>query len=132
MDHRVALLPAPAAFAGLLAVVACSSAKTSVADEPDASTSIPEPIVEAGIEDTYVPPPAVDAGPDPLVGCTKDPGAPAVVVNPNSATDPVAGGAAAFTLGTKESIVHASARLKNPRRNFIFASMMRFSYARQR
>jgi peptidyl-prolyl cis-trans isomerase A (cyclophilin A) len=98
MDHRVAFLLAPAAFAGLVAAVACSSATTSVADDPDASDSSAEPVVEASVEDTYVPPPPVDAGPDPLVGCTKDPGAPAVTVNPNSATDPVAGGAAAFTL----------------------------------
>ena len=43
----------------------------------------------------------VDAGfdpaMDPLLGCTKDPGAPAVTVDPNATTDP-AGGAAAFTL----------------------------------
>jgi len=43
----------------------------------------------------------VDAGfdpsTDPLLGCTKDPGAPAVTVDPNATTDP-AGGAAAFTL----------------------------------
>jgi peptidyl-prolyl cis-trans isomerase A (cyclophilin A) len=101
MDHRVSFLLAPAALSVLAAVAglgACSSTKTSVADDADASDASVEPVVEASIEDTYVPPPAVDAGPDPLVGCTKDPGAPTVTVNPNSATDPIVGGAAAFTL----------------------------------
>jgi peptidyl-prolyl cis-trans isomerase A (cyclophilin A) len=99
MLHRAPSLLVPAALAGFglaALALACSSAKTPVADDNDASIA-PEP-VEASVVDRYVPPPPEDAGPDPLVGCTKDPGAPAVTVDPNSATDPVMGGAAAFTL----------------------------------
>jgi len=100
MNRRALSLLAPAVLAGLAGAIAlvgplaCSSAKTSAVDDTDAGVD-PGPTAEAGVADTYVPP--VDAGPDPLLGCTKDPGAPAVTVDPNSATDP-AGGAAAFTL----------------------------------
>ncbi len=99
MHHRVASLLAPAALAslfGLAGLVACSSAKTSAVDDTDAGDPGPPPR-EAGAVDRFVPPADFDAGPDPLVGCTKDPGAPAITVDPNSATDP-AGGAAQFTL----------------------------------
>ena len=98
MHHRAAPLLAPAALAGIVGLAglfACSSAKTSAVDGTDGGD--PGPPNEAGVADRYVPPVEVDAGPDPLVGCTKDPGAPPVTVDPNSANDP-AGGAAAFTL----------------------------------
>ena len=98
MHHRAASLLAPAVLVsvvGLAGMLACSSAKTSAEGNTDAGD--PGPTNDASVVDRYVPPFDVDAGPDPLLGCTKDPGAPAVTVDPNSATDP-AGGAAAFTL----------------------------------
>ena len=100
MHLRAASLLAPAllvsvvGLVGLVGMAACSSAKTSAGGATDAGD--PGPTNDAGVADSS-PPVVVDAGPDPLLGCTKDPGAPAVTVDPNSATDP-AGGAAAFTL----------------------------------
>lgn len=96
MLHRaVASLVAPAVLAGLagLAGLACSSS-TSSTPVDDAGTP---PAAEAGATDAAAPKVPEDAGPDPLVGCTKDPGAPAVTVDADSATDP-AGGASQFTL----------------------------------
>lgn len=98
MRSRVAVwLLFPATLAGLAALAACSSSSSSPVDAPDAAVAADasEPAVDASAADTS--PPEVDAGPDPLVGCTKDPGAPAITVDPNSATDPT-GGPALFTL----------------------------------
>jgi peptidyl-prolyl cis-trans isomerase A (cyclophilin A) len=74
-----AVLAAGAVASGALAACASSaSSKPDAVSRPDAAA-------------------AVDAGVDPLVGCTKDPGAPAGQVDPSSATDPT-GGADKFTL----------------------------------
>jgi peptidyl-prolyl cis-trans isomerase A (cyclophilin A) len=74
------------------ALASCSSSTTPATGDGDAGTDGPDaqrppPVPEGGFD------PSVD----PLLGCTKDPGAPAVTVDPNATTDP-AGGAAAFTL----------------------------------
>jgi peptidyl-prolyl cis-trans isomerase A (cyclophilin A) len=82
---------------GVAALLACSSSSSTTATEVEGGTGGPGPTVEAGAKDAYVAPVPEDAGPDPLVGCTKDPGAPAVIVDSNAAADP-AGGAAQFTL----------------------------------
>ncbi|MDB4935861.1 MAG: Peptidyl-prolyl cis-trans isomerase [Labilithrix sp.] len=98
MHHRRILAPsAAAALAVVWALGACSSSTPSNAGNEAGVPEDPFPTPEGGAVDRYVPPPA-DAGPDPLLGCTKDPGAPAVTVDPSSAMDPVAGGAAQFTL----------------------------------
>ena len=92
MHHRLtAPLLGMSAFVGLAAFLACSSSSNTggVGDVPETGTA---PVPEAGTID-----PGVDAGPDPLLGCTKDPGAPAGTVDPNAATDPT-GGADKFTL----------------------------------
>jgi peptidyl-prolyl cis-trans isomerase A (cyclophilin A) len=85
-----------AAVAFLSSVGACSSSTKPAAEGDPAVLPEAGPLVEGGTKDNdvYVPD---DAGPDPLLGCTKDPGAPAVTVDPSSATDPT-GGAAMFTL----------------------------------
>jgi peptidyl-prolyl cis-trans isomerase A (cyclophilin A) len=104
MHHRTAAtvlgLAAPAVLVGLVGLVGLASCSSStkvgvVADE--AGGPVTTPTEEAGAKDAYVAPVPEDAGPDPLLGCTKDPGAPAVAVDPSSATDP-AGGADKFTL----------------------------------
>ncbi len=84
---------ATAAFVpfAVCAVSSCSSSTSSTASGGDggaeAAPQRPAPGIDAGF----------DPNADPLLGCTKDPGAPAVTVDPNATTDP-AGGAAAFTL----------------------------------
>ncbi|MEA2746475.1 MAG: peptidyl-prolyl cis-trans isomerase [Myxococcales bacterium] len=78
----VSLLATAAFVPTALASCSSSTAATGGADAGDAAVP-----VEAGFD------PSVD----PLLGCTRDPGAPAVQVDPNATTDP-AGGAAAFTL----------------------------------
>lgn len=93
--RALSLLAAPAVLVAI-ALVACSSASTPAVAPVEPEAGDPAPTIEAGVPDSYVPPP-VDAGPDPLLGCTKDPGAPAVTVDPGSATDP-AGDATQFTL----------------------------------
>jgi peptidyl-prolyl cis-trans isomerase A (cyclophilin A) len=111
MHHRIATYRArrplaalaPSALAALAALAvaasagACSSSSTTAVVDNDAAIAAPAPTAEAGTPDTYVPP-TEDLGPDPLLGCTKDPGAPAVTVDPNASADPVAGGAAMFSL----------------------------------
>ena len=78
----VSLLAAAALVPAALASCSSSTAAIAGADAGDAGTP-----AEAGFD------PSVD----PLLGCTRDPGAPVVQVDPNATTDP-AGGAAAFTL----------------------------------
>jgi peptidyl-prolyl cis-trans isomerase A (cyclophilin A) len=80
-------------FAFVFAVAACSSSSSSPAGAGDAGAVPPPP-----------PPPAADGGTGTsadldkqLTGCTRDPGATAATVDPNSATDPT-GGPAQFTL----------------------------------
>jgi peptidyl-prolyl cis-trans isomerase A (cyclophilin A) len=77
----------------LAAPIACSSKSSSDADAGGISTGGTD---DAGIlsEDAAA---GIDAGPDPLMGCTHDPGAPTTTVDPNAATDPT-GGPASFTL----------------------------------
>jgi peptidyl-prolyl cis-trans isomerase A (cyclophilin A) len=89
MHHRFALSLLP--VAALATIFACSSSSTTSTptDTPDA-TIMPMPGTEGGT-------PTIDAGPDPLMGCTRDPGAPAGSVDPNASSDPT-GGAAKFTL----------------------------------
>jgi peptidyl-prolyl cis-trans isomerase A (cyclophilin A) len=78
------------AFSLALFATACSSQKPTPAGDSDGSTA-----PDAGE------PPDGQAGPDgqadPLAGCTKDPGAPTVQVDPNAASDPT-GGADKFTM----------------------------------
>jgi peptidyl-prolyl cis-trans isomerase A (cyclophilin A) len=74
---------------------ACSSATTG---GPPVEEAGAQPVTEAGpAKDSAAPVTRVDAGEDPLVGCTKDPGAPPPQVDRNAGSDPT-GGAAAFTL----------------------------------
>lgn len=83
-----------ACFGGAMTIMSCSSSKTSgtsgglleeAGDPQDASTKPDSGPLDAG------------PGPDALVGCTKDPGAPAPTFDPASATDPI-GGADKFTM----------------------------------
>jgi len=95
MHSRLVALSLAAAIAAVVPVTlaSCSSSTTPAASGnsgdagPEAAPQRPPPGDDAG----------VDPNADPLLGCTKDPGAPAVTVDPNATTDP-AGGAAAFTL----------------------------------
>lgn len=99
MHHR-ALLTVLAGAALAAAFTAGGAACSSSSSDPSGpgGTVTPEPLIEAGpAKDAARVPPPEDAGPDPLLGCTKDPGAPAVQVDPASPGDPT-GGAAAFTL----------------------------------
>lgn len=75
-------------------LAACSSSSTDVGATPETGA---QPEVEGGPGKDDAAAPGVDAGPDPLLGCTKDPGAPAGEVDPNAAADPT-GGAEKFTL----------------------------------
>lgn len=104
MHHRLL-----ASFAGVAALTiggavfaiggaACSSSSSNAVTPDDGAAppvedSAPRPAVDAAPFDAA----SVDAGPDPLEGCTKDPGAPATQVDPAAKTDPT-GGAASFTL----------------------------------
>ena len=102
MHHRVvASLAASLATAGITAIVACSSSSTpsGVVDQPETGTGTETGTKKPPPEDTDSSTPEVpyDPGPDPLLGCTADPGATAPTVDPDAATDPT-GGAAAFTL----------------------------------
>jgi peptidyl-prolyl cis-trans isomerase A (cyclophilin A) len=94
MHFRLFVSLLAAAAVAPFALAACSSSTTAA----PAADGGPTPAGDAG--PAKVPAP-VEAGfdptTDPLEGCTKDPGAPAVTVDPNATTDP-AGGAAAFTL----------------------------------
>jgi len=92
MHSRLVALSLAAAIAAFVPVTlaSCSSSTTAAAAAdagPEAAPQRPAPVVDGG----------ADLNADPLLGCTKDPGAPAVTVDPNATTDP-AGGAAAFTL----------------------------------
>lgn len=94
MHSGLVALSFAASIAALVPVTlaSCSSSTTATATAsadagPEAAAQRPPPVADAGI----------DLNADPLLGCTKDPGAPAVTVDPNATTDP-AGGAAAFTL----------------------------------
>jgi len=94
MHFRLVALSLAAATAALVpaALASCSSSTSPAAASGDAgpaeaAAQRPAPVPDAGF----------DPSADPLLGCTKDPGAPAVMVDPNATTDP-AGGAAAFTL----------------------------------
>ena len=76
--------------AGVIPAAACSSSTTDVGSS---SGVIPE----AGPEETGVIEAGADtSGPDPLAGCTKDPGATAPTFDPNASNDPI--GAQNFTL----------------------------------
>lgn len=104
MHHRLL-----ASFAGVAALTiggavfaiggaACSSSSDDAVTPddgaaPSTTDSAPRPAIDAAPFDAA----GVDAGPDPLEGCTKDPGAPATTVDPASKSDPT-GGAASFTL----------------------------------
>jgi peptidyl-prolyl cis-trans isomerase A (cyclophilin A) len=65
----------------------------SLAPEPDPAPADPD----AGAAPDADAAPPFDPGPDPLQGCTRDPGAPSVTVDPKAPTDPT-GGADKFTL----------------------------------
>lgn len=82
-----------------LAPVACTSGTNNTAggDGGDEGGVQVDPPVEDGGTVTPKDAAPFDAGPNPLPGCTVDPGPPAITVDPNSGADP-AGGAAAFTL----------------------------------
>lgn len=80
------------ALAGVPAT-ACSSSSSSSAPTADAGAEA-SPLSDAGSE---TPEAAVDAGPDLLVGCTRDPGPPALSVDAQAASDPI-GGADKFTM----------------------------------
>ena len=92
MVQRFFLPVACASSLALASVVSCSSSSTSgtgIGGDGDAGR------VDAATPDAA----SLEAGPgpDPLVGCTKDPGPTAPAFDPTSATDPI-GGADKFTL----------------------------------
>ena len=74
-----------------VSAAACSSSTDAVGVGvlPDAEPAETSVVLEAGAD---------TSGPDPLAGCTKDPGGTAPTFDPNSKTDPI--GAASFTLET--------------------------------
>ena len=98
----------PLAVALLLSGVAalassCSSTSSSPAADAGADAGPQVAVPDAAPEPTDAAPEPqpdaapIDAGPDPLLGCTRDPGPPALTVDANSPTDPI-GGADKFTL----------------------------------
>lgn len=95
MDSRlVALFLAAATAAAVPMVLASCSSSTTPAATGNGDAGTGGPVAQ---RPAPVPDGGFDPSADPLLGCTKDPGAPAVTVDPNATTDP-AGGAAAFTL----------------------------------
>jgi peptidyl-prolyl cis-trans isomerase A (cyclophilin A) len=95
-------LAASVAVLGLAGLGACSSSTTAASTDAGADTLAPEPDpgpaeTDAGAAPDADAAPPFDPGPDPLQGCTRDPGAPSVAVDPKASTDPT-GGADKFTL----------------------------------
>jgi peptidyl-prolyl cis-trans isomerase A (cyclophilin A) len=88
-----AALASVVTFASITGSAACSSSASSV----PVTEAGAQPVAEAGAAKDAAPPVVTDPGPDPLPGCTKDPGAATVQVDPNAASDPT-GGAEKFTL----------------------------------
>ena len=85
-----------AAFGGAMAVLACSSGSSSTTSGGPGDAAV-QPAEETGTPTLDSGAPEAAPGPDVLLGCTKDPGAPAPTFDPASPTDPI-GSADQFTL----------------------------------